>query len=513
MDLDHINYELNIQKSNLLLLKEYLNKMNNLIQEDDSYDNSFKFMEMLKELKVNMDNTKSNISNLTVLRTLLLNLQVNSENGSNEQSEEKSDEEIKLDLTEDSSIKPVTENTDINSVEEKTKIDNLEEDTFKEVIYENATSYNQYNKFNKYKKNKKHKKNNKYNKYNKYNIKPVEEVNINSSNNSNIEVSSENKEEVKKESKENIKGITIQEQDSKSILDSDEEKKTDFYEEANKDLSEENLENSAKAESENNSEVIKENKSQEQIVAKYYEECFENLEKNFVVFYAFLLNYINSCELSEDYYLSELSKEKQYAIEFIQNELMEKEENSEEETEPKQEKHFTDARPVIDENPFIKNIDKVEIQEEVVIANNSNNENTKDDNNIGTLIISEKENKVILPYTEDDIKKILDETTEYTSLEQIIDDKYTIPLDRYKNPALSRFRETYNLMKKRQKASMADSLDLALELSFNSSLNPAIITACKNLEQLDSYLTCAELNEIDKFEYFKIKYEILPMKK
>ena len=141
MDLDHINYELNIQKSNLLLLKEYLNKMNNLIQEDDSYDNSFKFMEMLKELKVNMDNTKSNISNLTVLRTLLLNLQVNSENGSNEQSEEKSDEEIKLDLTEDSSIKPVTENTDINSVEEKTKIDNLEEDTFKEVIYENATSY------------------------------------------------------------------------------------------------------------------------------------------------------------------------------------------------------------------------------------------------------------------------------------------------------------------------------------------------------------------------------------
>ena len=67
-------------------------------------------------------------------------------------------------------------------------------------------------------------------------------------------------------------------------------------------------------------------------------------------------------------------------------------------------------------------------------------------------------------------------------------------------------------MRKRQKASLAESLSLALELCFNNSLNPAIITACKNLDELDTYLDCLSENEVDKFDLFDIKYEICPQK-
>ena len=68
-------------------------------------------------------------------------------------------------------------------------------------------------------------------------------------------------------------------------------------------------------------------------------------------------------------------------------------------------------------------------------------------------------------------------------------------------------------MRNRQKCSIMESLDLALELSYNSSLNPAIITACKNLDELDIYLDYLEANELDKFNIFEIQYDLLPQKK
>lgn len=130
---------------------------------------------------------------------------------------------------------------------------------------------------------------------------------------------------------------------------------------------------------------------------------------------------------------------------------------------------------------------------------------TYHDNNV--LLISEKKNKVFLPYTIRDLNKIIEKSKTHRTIQEIIDKKYTISLNKYKSAIISRFRETYNLMKKREKATIADSLDFALELAFNSKLNPAIITACKNLEQLEAYLDCLELNELSKFDYFEIKYE------
>lgn len=128
------------------------------------------------------------------------------------------------------------------------------------------------------------------------------------------------------------------------------------------------------------------------------------------------------------------------------------------------------------------------------------------------LLISETQNKVVLPYKIEDIEKILEKNKNYKTIQDVIDGEYTLPIDKYKNSSKSRFKEAYNLMRKKEKASVFDSLSLATEVIFNSSLNPAVITACNNLDQLDVYLDCLSSNELDKFNFFKVKYEIVPKK-
>ena len=129
-----------------------------------------------------------------------------------------------------------------------------------------------------------------------------------------------------------------------------------------------------------------------------------------------------------------------------------------------------------------------------------------------TLLISETQSKVVLPYKIKDVKKILDENSKYETLQDVINVEYTLPINKYKNSSKSRFKEAYNLMRKKEKASIFDSLSVATEMTFNNSLNPAVITACENLDQLDVYVDCLSSNELDKFNYFKVKYEVLPKK-
>lgn len=128
------------------------------------------------------------------------------------------------------------------------------------------------------------------------------------------------------------------------------------------------------------------------------------------------------------------------------------------------------------------------------------------------LIISENEKKVILPYSEKDIISEL-KTNKNKNAKKIIDEKYTIALEKYSNPILSRYREAYNLMLEKEKKSKLKAVLLGIELMFEFKLHPAIITACKNLEELDYYLNCMEEGKIEKFPYFKIEYKIMPIKK
>ncbi len=130
------------------------------------------------------------------------------------------------------------------------------------------------------------------------------------------------------------------------------------------------------------------------------------------------------------------------------------------------------------------------------------------------LLISEKENKVYLPYYVKDLKDILKKNPKkYSNIQDIINEEYIIPLSRFKYPVLSRFKEAFSLMKYREKASITECLDLAFELSFNNLLNPAIIAACRNLDELDIYLDCLDANELNKFTIFEVKYDVAPILK
>lgn len=141
------------------------------------------------------------------------------------------------------------------------------------------------------------------------------------------------------------------------------------------------------------------------------------------------------------------------------------------------------------------------IDEEKVIENNL------EDNN--TLVISEEDGKVYLPYTKEEVKNEVLQNRG-TKISDVIEQNYILPLDKYKNSMRARFREGYNLMYKREGKSKRSAILLGIELMFETNLHPAIISACKTLEELDIYLDCLEDNELEKFSCFKIIYKSLP---
>ena len=162
------------------------------------------------------------------------------------------------------------------------------------------------------------------------------------------------------------------------------------------------------------------------------------------------------------------------------------------------------------------NIEKNNVKERVELNKNKIKKNNKDkkvkklrDNN--TLKISEAQNKVFLPYKIFELEDILKANPdEYDSMEDVIKEEYIIPLGKYKNAAFSRFKEAYNLMRVKEKSSFSEALNLAFEVTFKNDLNPAVITACKDLHELDVYLDCLEKKDLDKFVFFNIEYEVLP---
>jgi len=128
-----------------------------------------------------------------------------------------------------------------------------------------------------------------------------------------------------------------------------------------------------------------------------------------------------------------------------------------------------------------------------------------------TLIISETRGKVFLPYNISEVTKIQNANpNEYSNVMEVIEKNYTIPFESFKNFPIARFREAFKLVKNVEKKSIKDAFNLGMELLFNYNLHPAIIAACKSLDELDIYLDYLETGEIDKFKIFNIKYEIAP---
>lgn len=126
-----------------------------------------------------------------------------------------------------------------------------------------------------------------------------------------------------------------------------------------------------------------------------------------------------------------------------------------------------------------------------------------------TLIISETSGQVILPYTKIDLDKL--KQNDNKTYEEIIQENYTLPIDLFKTPFVARFREAFKLAHTKEKKSIKFAFNLGTELLFNYNLHPAIITACRDLDELDIYLDYLESNETEKFECFNIIFEIPPV--
>lgn len=130
------------------------------------------------------------------------------------------------------------------------------------------------------------------------------------------------------------------------------------------------------------------------------------------------------------------------------------------------------------------------------------------------LLISEIQSKVFLPYTLEEVTDILENSNgKYNNIEEIVEDLYTLPIEYFKNPIISRFKEAFYLMKNKEKAPLIDCISLGLELARNSFVHPAIITACHSLDELDIYLDYLDENRPERFDIFKIEYEIPPTKR
>lgn len=176
---------------------------------------------------------------------------------------------------------------------------------------------------------------------------------------------------------------------------------------------------------------------------------------------------------------------------------------------------FLDFKEVVNENVSTCNISEPEEVSSNTLDTSSilsNIDVSKQLTDNRTLLISEKQNTVYLPYLLTDVQDIYEKNKhKYIDLNDVINKNYILPLSRFKNPVVSRFKEAFSLLKYKEKAPLLECLDLALELSFNSSLNPAIITACRNLDELDIYLDYMDSNELDKFNIFEIIYEVAPL--
>ena len=148
----------------------------------------------------------------------------------------------------------------------------------------------------------------------------------------------------------------------------------------------------------------------------------------------------------------------------------------------------------------------------VLTSTDSNNSIENDDLSYpeNTLIISEISKTVLLPYRKSDLDNLEDKSIDKNDF---IKKNYIVPIEKYNSPVLSRFREAFKLMRNIEKKSIIEAIDLGIELSLNSKLHPAIISACRNLYELDIYLDYLDNNQTDKFNCFSIKFEIAPLLK
>ena len=130
-----------------------------------------------------------------------------------------------------------------------------------------------------------------------------------------------------------------------------------------------------------------------------------------------------------------------------------------------------------------------------------------------TLIISERNNKIYLPYKIIELDNYIKAyPSEYKDYSDVVRKEFILNLtDFMKHPNKSRFEEAYNLNRNKEGKSVVSSILYGLKLSGKSNLSPAIIAACKSSSELDRYINCLDENKLNTFKSFNIIYEINPL--
>ena len=163
----------------------------------------------------------------------------------------------------------------------------------------------------------------------------------------------------------------------------------------------------------------------------------------------------------------------------------------------------------------LENTKKEKNEDAAGVLDNDSEEKTEEMQGVknnDTLLISEEKNQIILPYKAKEVIEILNnEPDKYENAEDVIIQIFTRPFSDYRFQIKSRFHETMKLAREREKYGLLDSIVLSTEMMAKRMLHPAIISACRTLNELDVYLDCLDKNETDQFKIFKIKYELYPM--
>lgn len=246
---------------------------------------------------------------------------------------------------------------------------------------------------------------------------------------------------------------------------------------------------------------------------KEYVSLEEKLNKELDVIDTKLLNIIDGKDEEEKIEKSKNNKEKEIKKEEIKNDKSEVEKLKEEELQ--REKIILEVPRRVRQGSALNEIKalnemKKKTKEEPKIEEIKIEEDLKYDLENNILLISEKVGKIFLPYKKEDIQGYLASyPNEYKNYSEVIEKEYILPLDEFmKNQTLSRFRETYDLIRNKELKSMVEAMKVSTKFMFRYELNPAIIAACNSKKELDSYLKCLEQNKLDEFKSFDIKYEL-----
>ncbi len=129
-----------------------------------------------------------------------------------------------------------------------------------------------------------------------------------------------------------------------------------------------------------------------------------------------------------------------------------------------------------------------------------------------TLLISDQDEKVFLPYSKEDIDLYLDMFGDkYNTPQEVIDNEFTYPIKYFTTMSYTaRFREAFALYKDREGKTTLESIIFAFKQMKNSSLQPAVIAACKNVKIFNDYLYHLKKDDSFGFKYFKIVYNVTP---